>query len=212
VDSAAYAGGRRVADVSLDDTSEVLKQPDRFAWIGLHEPDGGLLHEVQPAHGPAEPRHAAALPRQGPGLRAYAIMDFIVDRYFPLVEAPEDQLEALEEEIFGRRFDRAPTAKIYRLKRDLVEVKRAAAPVADICNRLVRFDLPLLPEGTRPYFRDVYDHALRISVAQNEAMKRPAGRAAIIAAPTMIAGVSGMNFQWMPELEWPLGYSVVMAR
>jgi magnesium transporter len=102
-----------------------------------------------------------------------------------------------------------------------------------MCNRLVRTDNALIPDDARVYFRDVYDHAIRInemidtlrellttaleanlsliSVSQNEAMKRLAGWAAIIAVPTMIAGVYGMNFKFMPELDWVLGYPVAMA-
>ena len=144
-----------------------------------------------------------------------------------------DQLERLEDEIFSDEFDRNTVQRIYDLKRNLVEVKRAVSPLVDVCNRLVRFDMPLIPEDTRPYFRDVYDHAIRINeqvdtlrelltsaleahlsltaVAQNDAMKKLAGWAAIIGVPTMVAGVYGMNFKFMPELEWHYGYPVVVA-
>ena len=151
-------------------------------------------------------------------------MDFVVDHYFPIVDALEDELETLEDQIFGEHFSRETTRRIYELKRDLLEVKRAISPLVDMCNRLMRFDLELIPEDTRPYFRDVYDHVIRIneivdnlrelltsaleanlsliSVSQNDAMKRLAGWAAIIAVPTMIAGIYGMNFDVMPELKW----------
>ena len=160
-------------------------------------------------------------------------MDFIVDQYFPLVDAFEDRLEELEEDIFRQTLTRETTERIYQLKRDLLAVKRAVAPLVDVCNRLVRFDLALIPDDTRVYFRDVYDHVIRInemidtlrellttaleanlsliSVSQNEAMKRLAGWAAIIAVPTMIAGIYGMNFKFMPELDWFWGYPVTMA-
>ncbi len=171
--------------------------------------------------------------RKGPVYVLYALMDFIVDQYFPVVEALEADLDALEEEIFGRPFDRETTTRIYQLKRDLLEVKRAVSPLVDVCNRLARFDDALVPEDTRLYFRDVFDHAIRInemvdtarelvttafeanlsliSVAQNESTKRLAAWAAIIAVPTMIAGVYGMNFQHMPELGWTLGYPAAIA-
>jgi len=170
---------------------------------------------------------------KGPGFVLYAVMDFIVDQYFPVLDTLGDQLERLEEEIFGEAFDRKTVQRIYGLKRNLVEVKRAVSPLVDVCNRLMRFDLPLIPEDTRPYFRDVYDHAIRINehvdtlrelltgaleahlsltaVAQNDAMKKLAGWAAIIGVPTMVAGVYGMNFKFMPELEWHYGYPAVMA-
>ena len=302
VNCAAYAGGRRVADVRIEDISEVLKQPDRFLWIGLHEPEEDLLRKVQQefglhdlaiedalrAHqrpkieiygdslfivlrtaqlnraerridfgethffvGPryiVSVRHGASLSyaevrarcettphllEKGPGFVLHALMDFIVDQYFPIVEALEDELQALEEEIFGESFSRETTKRIYRLQRDLVEVKRAFSPLVDICNRLIRFDIQLIPEDTRPYFRDVYDHVIRINemvdalrellttaleanlsliaVSQNEAMKKLAAWAAIIAVPTMIAGIYGMNFRHMPELDWSFGYPLVMA-
>jgi len=201
----------------------------------------GPRHVVTVRHGRTVPytdvrARCEASPAQlarGPGFVLYAVMDFIVDQYFPVVELLEDQLESLEEEIFGAGFSRETTERIYRLKRDLLAVKRAVSPLVDVCNRLMRFDLDLVPEDTRPYFRDVYDHVIRInemvdglrellttaleanlsliSVSQNEATKRLAGWAAIFAVPTMIAGVYGMNFQWMPELAWRWGYPVVMA-
>ena len=174
-----------------------------------------------------------ALLAKGPGFVLYAVMDFIVDHYFPVLDTLGDQLERLEEEIFSETFDRKTVQRIYDLKRNLVEVKRAVSPLVDVCNRLVRFDMPLIPEDTRPYFRDVYDHAIRINeqvdtlrelltsaleahlsltaVNQNDAMKKLAGWAAIIGVPTMVAGVYGMNFKFMPELEWRYSYPVVMA-
>lgn len=171
--------------------------------------------------------------RKGPGFALYALMDSIVDQYFPVVDALAEDLEALEDQIFGEKSTRETTAQIYHLKRQLLEVKRAISPLIDICNRLMRFDLELIPEDTRPYFRDVYDHVIRInemvdnarellttaleanfsliSIAQNDVSKRFAGWAAIIAVPTMVAGIYGMNFKSMPELEWQYGYPVVLG-
>ena len=171
--------------------------------------------------------------RKGPGFALYALMDSIVDQYFPVIEALEQDLESIEEKIFGEKSTRETTQQIYQLKRQLLEVKRAISPLIDICNRLVRFDLEVIPEGTRPYFRDIYDHVIRInemvdnarellttaleanfsliSIAQNEVAKRFAGWAAIIAVPTMIAGIYGMNFKVMPELDWPYAYPVVLV-
>lgn len=171
--------------------------------------------------------------RRGPGFALYAVMDAIVDQYFPVIDALEQELEALEEEIFSQRSSRETTAQIYQLKRELLRVKRAVSPLIDICNRLMRFDLELISEDTRPYFRDVYDHTIRlnemvdnarelltgaleanlslISIAQNEVSKKFAGWAAIIGVPTMIAGIYGMNFKFMPELDWPYGYPFVLT-
>jgi magnesium transporter len=160
-------------------------------------------------------------------------MDFIVDQYFPLVERLEDALEALEDHIFDETVTRETTERIYKLKRSLLEVKRAISPLIDVCNRLMRFDLAVIHEDSRPYFRDVYDHVIRlnemvdstrellasaleanlslISVAQNEVMKKLGAWVAIIAVPTMVAGIYGMNFDFMPELRSPLGYPLVLA-
>ena len=171
-----------------------------------------------------------SLLRKGPGFVLYALMDFVVDRYFPIVDALEDELEGLEEAIFGGTFSEATTERIYDLKRDLVSLKRAVSPLVEVCNRLVRFDVKLIPEDARLYFRDVYDHVIRInetidnlrellttaleanlsliSVRQNEVMKRLGAWGAIVAVPTLIAGVYGMNFEFMPELHWRWAYPV----
>jgi magnesium transporter len=145
----------------------------------------------------------------------------------------EDQLESLEAEIFGETVSRETTKRIYNLRRDLVALKRAIVPLIDVCNRLTRYEGDLIPEETRPYFRDVYDHVVRInemidvqrellttaldanlsliSVQQNDHTKRLAAWAAMIAVPTMIAGIYGMNFRSMPELEWHYGYFFALA-
>jgi magnesium transporter len=201
----------------------------------------GPQYVVSVRHGETPPYQAVrtrcestpGLLAKGPGFVLYAVMDFVVDQYFPVMDGLADQLESLEEEIFSDEFDRKTVERIYALKRNLVELKRAVSPLVDVCNRLMRFDLPIIPEATRPYFRDVYDHAIRINeqvdtlrelltgaleahlsltaVYQNEAMKKLAGWAAIIGVPTMVAGIYGMNFKLMPELEWRWGYPAVMA-
>lgn len=171
--------------------------------------------------------------RKGPGFVLYALMDFVVDHYFPIVDELEERLEGLEERIFAGGFNRQSTQEIYDLKRDLVALKRAVSPLIEICNRLIRFDVVLIPEDVRLYFRDVYDHVIRIneavdslrelltsaleanlsliSVGQNEVMKKLAAWAAILAVPTMVAGIYGMNFEFMPELHWHYGYALIMS-
>jgi magnesium transporter len=171
--------------------------------------------------------------KKGPGFALYAVLDAIVDRYFPVIDALEEQLEDLEDRIFSEKPSRETTKQIYDLKRQLVEVKRAISPLIEMCTRLMRFDLDLIPEDTRPYFRDVYDHVIRInemvdssreilgtaleanfslvSISQNDIQKRFAGWAAILAVPTMIAGIYGMNFRFMPELDWQYGYPFILA-
>ena len=171
---------------------------------------------------------------KGPGFVLYALMDFVVDQYFPILEALEEKVVELEEVVLDEKFIHETTSRIYHLKRELLSIKRAVSPLVDICSRLMRFDLDLLPEETKPYFRDVYDHAMRInemadtlrevlataldanlsviSVSQNKDTKRLAAWAAIIAAPTAIAGIYGMNFEYMPELGWRYGYFVASGQ
>ena len=171
--------------------------------------------------------------KNGQGFVLYAVMDFIVDRYFPVVHDLEQDLEKIEHKIFKEKPTRETTEQIYDLKRELLEVKRSVSPLVDICNRLMRFEYKCISEETRPYFRDVYDHAARInemidntrelvnsameanfsliSISQSDVGKKFAGWAAIIAVPTMIAGFYGMNFKFMPELNWHYGYYLVIG-
>ncbi len=172
--------------------------------------------------------------KQGPAFVLYAVMDFIVDQYFPIVDALGEELELLEQRVFTGSFNRRTTTKIYKLKRDLITLRRVVSPVIELSARLIRLeDDELVPAQTRPYFRDVYDHAMRIndmidstrdllsttleahlslvSVSQNEDTRRLAAWAAIFAVPTAIAGIYGMNFDTMPELEWRFGYPFVLA-
>jgi len=171
--------------------------------------------------------------RKGPAFALYALMDHIVDQYFPVVEGLEQELDVIEEKIFGSVPSRETTEQIYQLKRELLEVRRAISPLIDICNKLVRFDLDLIPEDTRTYFRDIYDHTLRsnemvdntrerlgtaleahfslIYISQSEVGKRFAGWAAIIGVFTMITGVYGMNFLHIPGQAWDYGFEVMLV-
>ncbi|MEP6713789.1 MAG: magnesium/cobalt transporter CorA [Ferruginibacter sp.] len=184
----------------------------------------------------AEVRHRCEstphLLSKGQGFALYAIMDFIVDQFYPVVHQMEQELQAIEDKIFKEKPSRDTTEQIYLLKRELLEIKRAVSPLVDICNRLMRFDIKCISEDTRPYFRDVYDHVIRInemventrellntaleanfsliSISQNDVSKKFAGWAAIIAVPTMVAGFYGMNFKFMPESEWEYGFYMVI--
>ncbi len=172
------------------------------------------------------------LMKKGQGFVLYAVMDFIVDHYFPIVHIMEQELELIEAKIFKERPSRETTEQIYDLKRELLDVKRAVSPLIEVCNKLMRFEIKCISEETRPYFRDVYDHVMRInemvdntrellnsameanfsliSISQSDVSKKFAGWAAIIAVPTMVAGFYGMNFKFMPELEWHYGYFAVI--
>jgi magnesium transporter len=170
---------------------------------------------------------------KGPGYVLYALMDFVVDQYLPIVQQIEEEVEDLEDVIFGESANAEATQRVYHLKRNLLALRRTISPLVEVCNRLMRFDLPHIPEDTRLYFRDVYDHIVRLnetidaqrellttaleahlsiaSHAQNEHMKRITAWAAMIAVPTMIAGIYGMNFRNMPELTWIYGYQASIA-
>jgi magnesium transporter len=169
---------------------------------------------------------------KGEGFVLHALLDFVVDQYFPVIDALEAELDELEEQIFSGKFVRSVTARIYHLQRDLLSLKQAVTPLIDVSAQLTRMDSNLLPADTRPYFQDVHDHVIRISelidnlqqlshtaleanlalisVTQNVDTKRLAAWAAILALPTMIAGVYGMNFKFMPETEWAWGYPLVL--
>jgi len=296
INCVAYADGRRVADVNLQDVHTALKDSRQFVWIGLHEPSEEILDKVKQEfnlhelavedahnahqrpkveiyndsifvvlrtmmrnkenhtefgethffvgdnfvvvirHGPSVPylevrnrcESTPELLKKGQGFVLYAVMDFIVDHYFPVVHDMENELEVIEAKIFKEKPSRETTEEIYDLKRELLDVKRAVSPLIDVCNKLMRFEIKCITEETRPYFRDVYDHVMRInetventqellnsameanfsliSINQSDVSKKFAGWAAIIAVPTMLAGFYGMNFKFMPELEWHYGY------
>ena len=299
---AVYAGGVRVADITVDQVSEALAVPDQFVWLGLYEPDHALLRQIQTelglhdlaiedavkahqrpkveayedslfvvlrtAHLPdgshrpefgethafvgrnyiVSIRHGSRqshvgvrqrcestphLLAKGPGYVLYSLMDFVVDQYLPIVQRLEEDVQDLEETVINDPAGSDATPRTYRLRRDALVLRRAVSPLVDVCNRLMRFEFPLIQEDTRPYFRDVYDHVIRLneaidaqrellttaleahlsllSVAQNEHMKRITAWAAMIAVPTMIAGIYGMNFDHMPELRWQYGYYLSLA-
>lgn len=171
---------------------------------------------------------APKLLAKGEGFVLHSLMDFIVDQYFPVLDALEEELDDLEDEIFSGKFVRSVTARLYHLQRDLLSLKQAITPLMDVSSQLLRLNSELINEDTRPYFQDVHDHVIRIadlidnlqqlshialesnlaliSVAQNDDTKRLAAWAAILAVPTLIAGLYGMNFKFMPETEWAWGY------
>ncbi len=171
--------------------------------------------------------------KKGQDFVIYSIMDFIVDNYIPVVDAIEDEVDKLEEGIFDKAFDRAMVERIYGLKRELLSLRHIVTPLVEMTNRMMRFDVPVIDKSTYAYFRDVHDHAIRVSetidslrellttaleanlllasVYQNEVMKKLAGWAAILAVPTAIAGIYGMNFDFMPELRWHYGYFAVLG-
>jgi magnesium transporter len=169
--------------------------------------------------------------RQGPGFVLYAVIDAIVDRYFPILDTLEDELDGIEQRIFAP--EGAPRDNIkalYALKQRLMVMKHAVAPLLEGVSNLTGGRVPALCVNITEYFRDIYDHLLRlnqtadsvretiataisvnlsfITLQENETMKRLAAYAALLAIPTMIAGIYGMNFEHMPELKWRYGYAM----
>ena len=169
----------------------------------------------------------------GPSYALYAVVDFIVDNFLPIVSSFKEELQELEQDIFEDTFKREVIQRLYLLKRELVTLRLAVSPMQDILNQLSRFHGRLINDEVRPYLRDVFDHAARISdttntmgellssamnvnlamvsVAQNEVVKRLAGWAGLLAAPTLVASWYGMNFKNMPELGTEYGYFVLLG-
>ncbi len=166
--------------------------------------------------------------RHGSGFVLYALMDAVVDRYFPVLDAVELELEALEERIFEGKSPRANIEAMYYVKHKLMTLKHATGPLLEAVSKLTGGRVPPVCTGLGEYFRDVYDHLVRlnqsidsqrdtvttaiqvnlamITIGETEVTKRLAAYAALVAVPTMVAGVYGMNFENIPELKWTLGY------
>ncbi|PAY03816.1 magnesium and cobalt transport protein CorA [Bradyrhizobium sp. UFLA03-84] len=163
----------------------------------------------------------------------YAILDFIVDNYSPVLETIQDEVERMEAEVLASAMTRAQIERLYLLRRDLLRLRNAVGPLVEVCRRLERDHLPMVRETMRPLFRDVTDHvrtiqeridslrevlafafeaSLLVGQAQETAIsKKLASWLAIVAVPTAVAGIYGMNFKYIPELQWEYGYFVVMG-
>jgi len=168
----------------------------------------------------------------GASSAVWAVLDKVVDDYIPVVDAIEDDIEEVEKDVFDDDIP-APTARIYHLKREVIEFHRAVWPLLSPLGTLEQGGYERIPEELRRFFRDVADHARRVdeqvssqrelltsvleanlalvSVNQNEVVKKISAIAGIIAVPTFIASVYGMNFDNMPELHWHLGYAAALA-
>ncbi|MGW8390929.1 magnesium/cobalt transporter CorA [Pseudoduganella sp. HUAS MS19] len=171
--------------------------------------------------------------QQGAGFVLYALMDAVVDRYFPIIDALEVELEKIEERIFIRGSQRDNIERLYELKRKVMTVRHTVAPLLDAIGKLHGGRVPAVCRNTQEYFRDVHDHLLRINAAldtmrdtigtaiqvnlsmvaleEGEVNKRLAAWAAIFAVLTAFAGLWGMNFKHMPELDWRFGYPAALT-
>ncbi|KRC95532.1 MULTISPECIES: magnesium and cobalt transport protein CorA [unclassified Streptomyces] len=174
---------------------------------------------------------------KGPSAVLHAIADHVVDGYIAVADAVQDDIDEVETEVFSPGRKGAPrgtdAGRIYQLKREVLEFKRAVSPLLRPMQLLSERPMRLVDPDIQKYFRDVADHLARVqeqvigfdellnsilqanlaqaSVAQNEDMRKITSWAAIIAVPTMVCGVYGMNFDYMPELHWKYGYPVVMS-
>lgn len=176
--------------------------------------------------------HEPELLRHGPGYVLYALMDAVVDRYFPILDEIESEIENIEGRIFADQPAREHIEALYTSKRKMLILKHATEPLLEATSKLFGGRVPQLCAELQDYFRDIYDHLLRlnqtmdslremvttaisvtislISIQENAVTKRLASYGALVTVPTLIAGVYGMNFENMPELNWIWGYPVAL--
>ena len=221
-----------VQTVELVDDELVLGEVDIFAGpnfvlsVRSHAAQGFLAVRARAEHEPH-------LLRQGSAFVLYALMDAVVDRYFPVVELLEDELERIEDRIFDRGSERDNIERLYQLKRKVIMLRHVVAPLMEAVGKLHGGRVPALCMDTQEYFRDVHDHLYRINgtldtirdtistaiqvnlsmvaIDESEVNKQLAAWAAIFAVFTAFAGLWGMNFKLMPELDWRFGYPAAVA-
>ena len=170
--------------------------------------------------------------RSGPGAVLHAILDRVVDDYGPAIEGLEEDIDEVESELFSGDRSTNPGERIYRLLREVLAFRRASAPLIDPIEKLAAGHFEQVDKDIREYFRDVNDHLIRardqldamhdlltsslqanlaqVGIRQNEDIRRISAWVAIVAVPTAVAGVYGMNFEHMPELTWTYGYPAVL--
>lgn len=296
----AYRAGKRLKDISIEEISDVLHEPDTFVWVGLFEPGDDLLRKMQEEFNLHElavedARNAHQRPKleeygdtlfmvlhtahlssgeiqfgethvftgpqfvltvrhgdsssykavrercehqperlsKGPGYVLYSILDFVVDQYQPCIDYLQQQFRTFEQDLFTPGAQKDNLYDFYGLKNKLLVLQSAVYPLIDMCSQLRRFHGDIIPKDIRVYFRDIQDHVERVNqtsdrmqeminsamqvalaqvtIRQNEVVKRLAGWGAILAVPTMIFSLYGMNFEFMPELKWKWSYPVVMG-
>jgi magnesium transporter len=215
------------------DPSEVVKLGEILIFLGhdyiitVRHGEASELADVR--HGLEEDPELLA---HGPGAVLHAILDRVVDDYGPALIGLGDDIDEIENQVFsGERAN--PAQRIYRLKREVLEFSHAVGPLVDPVDHLAKGRYEVIHEDVRTYFRDVNDHLLRthdqlesyrdlltsilsanlaqVTVRQNEDVRRISAIVAILAVPTMIAGIYGMNFEHMPELGWTFGYPLVLV-
>jgi len=219
-------------------TAQLVGDSIEFGETHLFVGEGYLVsvrHGASTSYTPVRER-CESCPRalaRGEDYILYAILDFIVDNYSPVLETIHAEVEAMEELVLASAMTRVQIERLYMLRRDLLRLRNAAGPLVEVCRRLEHDDLPMVRPAMQPLFRDVTDHvrtvqeqidslrevlafafeaSLLVGQAQETAVsKRLASWLAIIAVPTMVAGIYGMNFKNMPELQWEYGYFTVIG-
>jgi magnesium transporter len=214
------------------DPEEVIQLGELLVFLGddfvitVRHGEASSLKEVRESL-ESNPAHL----RRGPGAVLHAILDRVVDDYQPAIEGLETDIDEVEEELFsGQRTN--PAERIYRLQREVLQFRKASAPLVDPIAKLAAGHYVQVHPEIHDYFRDVNDHLMRardqldamrdllagslqanlaqVGVRQNEDTRRISAWVAIIAVPTAIAGIYGMNFEHMPELRWGVGYPAVL--
>lgn len=169
--------------------------------------------------------------QHGVAYQVYALLDSVIDGYFPAIDEISDRIEELEERIFDG--DDSVVREIFALRKELIDARRALAPTRDVVNELIRRHVPVFPQALLPYLTDVYDHSIRaidtldihrdllasaveshLSITSNrlnQTMRALTALTVCLMVPTLIAGIYGMNFHRMPELEWPWGYAFALG-
>ncbi|CAL9320817.1 magnesium and cobalt transport protein CorA [Streptomyces olindensis] len=218
----------------LTATSEVVNTGEIMVFVGedfvitvrhgRHGSLGPLREELE-----SDPQQLA----KGPSAVLHAIADHVVDDYLTVTDSVHEDIDQVETDVFAENGARADPGRIYQLKRELLELKRAVVPLSRPLEDLATRPIRVVDPEIQAYFRDVSDHLLRakeqiaafdellnsilqahlaqVTVAQNEDMRKITAWAAIIAVPTMVCGVYGMNFDHMPELHWKYGYGMVIG-
>ena len=218
----------------LTATSEVVNTGEIMVFVGAdfvitvrhgrHGSLGPLREELE-----SDPGQLA----KGPSAVLHALADHVVDDYLTVTDAVHADIDQVETAVFSEAGARADPGRIYQLKRELLELKRAVVPLTRPLEDLATRPIRAVDPEIQAYFRDVSDHLLRakeqiaafdellnsilqahlaqVTVAQNEDMRKITAWAAIVAVPTMVCGVYGMNFDHMPELHWRYGYGMVIG-
>jgi magnesium transporter len=221
-----------VAHASPTTANEIVESGELMVFLGKdfvvtvrHGQHSGLRrvrHNLE-----ADPEHLA----QGPAVVLHAVADHIVDAYLDVSQAVEGDIDTMEAEVFAP-YSEVGAEQIYLMKREVLELRRAVTPLVTPIRRLTDGYSPLVPSDVRSYFRDVDDHLAtvgervasfdellttlvdavlaKITLRQNNDMRKITAYAALLAVPTMLAGIYGMNFDYMPELHSPFGYPAVL--